>query len=163
MLVTDQGYVVLLSCSLWQIFCFCCFPYWSATATHELLCCWWTQNINVWSLIPALLYPCCWSSFSSANSASQHQRTLNLQIWSWNEWNDSLNLYLEWGDGGCWVACGCVWCEGGQESTVIARAANDPSVFTITEKALLGPSPGWKCLPVLFHFRHYYDTMLNGH
>ena len=35
--------LVLLSCSLWLIFCFCCFPHWSATATHELLCCWWTQ------------------------------------------------------------------------------------------------------------------------
>ena len=61
LLVTDQGYVVLLSCSLWLIFCFCCFPHWSATATHELLRCWWTQlrivarlkklalTFNVWS------------------------------------------------------------------------------------------------------------------
>ena len=35
------------------------------------------------------------------------------------------------------------------------RAANDPSVFKITEKAQLGSSPGWKCLLAHSHLRHY--------
>ena len=41
---------------------------------------------------------------------------------------------------------------------IITRAANDPSVFTIMEKApnrpLVGPSPGWKHLLALSHLRH---------
>ena len=42
----------------------------------------------------------------------------------------------------------------------MTRAANDPSVFTIMEKAptLLGPSPSWKRLLALFYLRQILDV-----
>ena len=40
---------------------------------------------------------------------------------------------------------------------MVIRAAKDPSVFTITEKA----RTSLKCLLAFSHLRHYEDTMLN--
>ena len=47
---------------------------------------------------------------------------------------------------------------GGDTARVSSSAADDPSVsqlvFTITEKALIGPSHGWKCLLALSQLSH---------
>ena len=42
-------------------------------------------------------------------------------------------------------------------------AADDPLVSQSRRRRLPGPFPGWKHQLALSHFRHYQETMLNGH